>query len=533
MEIRPKPCQATFCDLCAPLTTAAGLRALPIRDGQQGHPHRNRKELRDSARDGCSFCFWILAAIEGQKWSSERVHLFEYMSAGVVVGLLGRVVEEHHNDSTKATRNNHDPIIIFESYVWSRSLLSFLDPDTQVFDMGCQSSMARAKMMLRKCLQSHKSCPRDKATYLPTRVIKIGLNGNTYVPRLHISGMGERGSYVALSYCWGGDQNYITSMATVRSQCEGIYMNNLPYSIQDAIRVTAGLGIEYLWVDAICIIQDSSVDKATEINNMCEIYKNAKLSISAASSSSVYDGFLWKIPMATRDVDGVLRHPLTNTGFNGRSMDDGPLHRRGWALQENMLSSRILSFQSYRLEWQCNTTRVTDAFRNPVSSLSSIAGEKDTDLQHRHWISIVERYSQCSLSLSEDRLPALAGIAKEIGMHWNDVYLAGIWRKTAIHCETILVAVEAPMGQVKSGKLRIRGPFLRKPPKVSMEPYTDRLLEYWDDKWTTGESEKSQMVNGGASTRSKPGDVELRMGFSAELECGNGLQMNPWKAQYI
>jgi hypothetical protein len=69
-------------------------------------------------------------------------------------------------------------------------------------------------------------------------------------------------------------------------------MEMLPQTIQDAISVTHRLGIRYLWVDALCIIQDNPIDKSTEINAVGANYKNATLTISAASAASVELGFL-------------------------------------------------------------------------------------------------------------------------------------------------------------------------------------------------------------------------------------------------
>ena len=79
----------------------------------------------------------------------------------------------------------------------------------------------------------------------------------------------------------------------------GISLQQLPPSIQDAIFVTRGLGIQYLWVDSLCILQDSAADKATEIGKMRSIFRNSTVTVGAGSACSVHDGFLQpRIPPA-------------------------------------------------------------------------------------------------------------------------------------------------------------------------------------------------------------------------------------------
>lgn len=115
---------------------------------------------------------------------------------------------------------------------------------------------------------------------------------NSSVLHLKESHAGERGRYTALSYCWGGPQEFRTTKKDLAARIEGFQLDNLPHALQDAVIVTRELGISYLWVDSMCIVQDDVEDKFREISGMRHIYKEAVLTISASNSKAANDGFL-------------------------------------------------------------------------------------------------------------------------------------------------------------------------------------------------------------------------------------------------
>jgi Heterokaryon incompatibility protein (HET) len=95
--------------------------------------------------------------------------------------------------------------------------------------------------------------------------------------------------FVALSYVWGENtQSLLLTRANenslVRERPGGstFELENLPKTVADALTLVRMLGIRYLWVDALCIVQDSDHDKQVQISSMGEIYQNAALTIVAA-----------------------------------------------------------------------------------------------------------------------------------------------------------------------------------------------------------------------------------------------------------
>lgn len=99
--------------------------------------------------------------------------------------------------------------------------------------------------------------------------------------------MSPGSSYVALSYVWGRVAQPVTTLANVASRRErgGLARVAVPRTIRDATSVAKALGYGYLWVDSLCIAQDDSVEKLRLVERMDALYKNAAVTIVAASGA--------------------------------------------------------------------------------------------------------------------------------------------------------------------------------------------------------------------------------------------------------
>lgn len=187
------------------------------------------------------------------------------------------------------------------------------------------------------------------------------MEGETGRVKSHINQASEYGEYAALSYCWGGPQLVLTLKKNLVSMTNGLPVDKLPQTILDAIRVTRNLNIKYLWIDALCIIQDSDEDKDKEIGLMNQIYKNATVTIAAVSAKSVSEGFLQPrtapeyVTLPFLCSDNTFGNALVMKQFNYDSMH--PLNKRAWTLQESLLSPRKLLFGENELVWYCQTER--------------------------------------------------------------------------------------------------------------------------------------------------------------------------------
>lgn len=138
--------------------------------------------------------------------------------------------------------------------------------DEALSSTGTKPALDLAALRLRTCKSDHDTCRyegQDQPT-LPTRVIDVGESSSVHSPRL-LETNGMRGQYLTLSYYRGKAGNFTTSSENHKSLLEKIPEENLPRTIREAIAVTKALGQTYLWIDAICIIQDSTEDKLREI----------------------------------------------------------------------------------------------------------------------------------------------------------------------------------------------------------------------------------------------------------------------------
>lgn len=268
--------------------------------------------------------------------------------------------------------------------------------------------------------------------------------------------------YLALSYCWGGDQPHKTTRERIISEEFNLAWSNLPASIQDAVKVTIQLGYQFLWVDSLCIVQDDELDKAQQIALMPQIYSNAAVTIIASSAAKAIEGFLYerparatklavKLPFHCPDehapLSGVRRGFIYAVKFAEEARAE-PIDHRGWTLQERYLSPRVLEFGSDHVTWSCHTqhgyNQPSDGWK-AFNNQASMRPEKrfrekllqgpslrnsfdDAIIFDDGFYSLVEVYSRRSLSVHSDRILAMSGIAAQYSSVRSDrKYAAGLW----------------------------------------------------------------------------------------------------------
>jgi len=112
------------------------------------------------------------------------------------------------------------------------------------------------------------------------------------------------GRYICLSHCWGRQSHFRLTRETLSQMRAGLEIWRLAKNFQDAIQITRLLGIRYLWIDALCILQDSHLDWELESAKMGQYYKNSWLTISAGMSDGAADGLLAKHSTHGRPIFG-------------------------------------------------------------------------------------------------------------------------------------------------------------------------------------------------------------------------------------
>jgi hypothetical protein len=152
---------------------------------------------------------------------------------------------------------------------------------------GSDQALDRARAWLNTCILQH-ICSRATSAKLPTRV--LALNGLDQV-KLYVSRR-EIAPYACLSHCWGNDPLSIlrTTTITLEAFQTLIPWRDLPGTFRDAINFTYRLGLRYLWIDSLCIVQDSILDWRHEGSLMAEIYESAHVTLAATKASNPTEG---------------------------------------------------------------------------------------------------------------------------------------------------------------------------------------------------------------------------------------------------
>ncbi|KAI0187086.1 heterokaryon incompatibility protein-domain-containing protein, partial [Xylaria flabelliformis] len=318
-------------------------------------------------------------------------------------------------------------------------------------------------------------CNRFAEQELPTRVIDVGTKDTA--PKL-LESRGRRAKYVTLSHCWGNGE--YTPLRTTEASLSGHY-NEIPWTklgqtFQDAILITRELGIQFIWIDSLCIIQDSPSDWETESARMAEIYLHSHLTLSATASTDGRGGCLCSrerdddverenydaalstgeklqhIPVnltktdifvrkAAQHAHGIMRQVCEN------SQESAPLLSRAWVYQETVLSPRTVHFHGEELVWECREALRCECgyyesidhrqvllpfgWKHPYTKIlfKEKFGQLDVFWVLEQWDSIVWTYSGLRLTYDSDRLHALAGLASFFAEKLEDSYVAGLWYK--------------------------------------------------------------------------------------------------------
>jgi Heterokaryon incompatibility protein (HET) len=255
----------------------------------------------------------------------------------------------------------------------------------------------------------------------------VGCIDNGKVPCLIESKEQQKGNYCTLSYRWGSEPVTLR-LDNLAALKEGLPFAELPMTIQHAIGLTSRLGFKYLWVDALCIIQDSEADWEAEAAKMDSIYSNSTITIAAVD--------LFEDSAGTPGGLFTIRRPM-KAGEMWRP--NGVLDTRGWVTQEQALSRRILSFTSAGIFWSCTKWDCSEDFPagipdNSKSTYDSIhtvqkwALEPTRDSGYDVWGGLLRDYTSRDLSEESDRLIAIKGIASFFSTRLGGELVAGIWR---------------------------------------------------------------------------------------------------------
>ncbi|KAK3949312.1 HET domain protein pin-c2 [Pseudoneurospora amorphoporcata] len=394
---------------------------------------------------------------------------------------------------------NHDGIFSGSVYPAPSSWCPKFLPLAGYKENNAEFNEMLMKDWLDHCQRNHTKCKNKSKDFLPTRLLDVeafkcseapNLGDDVKLVCLDSNEFEELPFYISLSHCWGppSKRPATTTKANLSKRMSRISFSDLPKTFQDAVDIARKLGQRYLWIDSLCIIQDSEQDWAREASLMAKVYSYAYCTLAALSSKDGSEGlqqfdiqyeycsFVDVTATTTNgDCDANISSPqsqyriflgppplewsrrYSGTAVMADDYDINPLRFRAWALQEQVLSQRTIHFGDAGLLWECGELKATaqlpwqDTEEGPPILTDKDTGRfdewaqiqdspKTRDLaaatleEYRlegRWWSLVEDYSSRPVTQETDRLIAFSGVAQAYKEEYlpNGGYAAGLWRE--------------------------------------------------------------------------------------------------------
>ncbi|KAF5576011.1 hypothetical protein FPCIR_12857 [Fusarium pseudocircinatum] len=357
-----------------------------------------------------------------------------------------------------------------------------------------QASFDCLSKWIKNCSDNHTLCNKlhdrtgENKDWLPARLIKIIPNADGVAETIKVVETGKSDilppniEYTTLSYCWGRQaftrllRSNIDSMTTT-----GMPVKDLPATFRDAITVTIRLGLEYIWIDALCIIQLDAEDWSLQSVTMAKVYSYSAITLAAAASSDAHGGlFRRRNPAGINGARVGLNWPthklegefyLVAADPWKKAAANSPLLERAWVFQERLLSRGTVYFAHDMLYWECGELYaselypaggpwdlqyrykefdVSDRLPSGVQSVEDyrfkhvytelltreIDAEKtvtDEEMFQYVWASVVTQYSFGKLTKETDKLIAIDGVAEQLAsLVPREQYLKGLWRQDSL-----------------------------------------------------------------------------------------------------
>ncbi|MCJ1246474.1 hypothetical protein MMC30_003682 [Trapelia coarctata] len=444
--------------------------------------HPSFLALKESGAAGCEFCNLLLHAIQKRAedpafkgyipaWSEAEavtVRSTKFGEQKVAVGhkdvgaFRGRAVPSEWGEV---------PEILLSSRDSSLLTLTRKDEPTSI-DLGMQddAEMRVLNYWLQNCHQKHENCVgTDPSGFVPTRLIDVGLPDSPEV-RLVLTSRADLKDprYLALSHCWGltMPSSATTTSATLSERLQAIPLAGLTRTFADCIDIARRLGIQHVWIDSLCIVQNSKEDWETEAAQMASVYSNAYCTVSASASADGNGGcrvdeyyqpygpvaLEWskKDENGATTIERIRVYSSFSTPLVNVLITD-PLSKRAWTLQERELSPRVLHYSKDTIRWECRSLKASTqfpwedglafnrAFRafdagQIAPTKASVQDKAQLERNQQAWFGTVLNYTGRALTKETDRFPAISGIARAVQSVTGDTYHAGLWSSNLINC---------------------------------------------------------------------------------------------------
>jgi Heterokaryon incompatibility protein (HET) len=460
--------------------------------------HSKRElEIQTAAELGCHFCSILLGSLTGCTGDHHPLRISEFpiyisiscleKEGGFLLNLYG--CEQHQIASDDPILTGHYPVrllpIIDQSQnpstareiLPSKLNLQLENPTLSRTHKITFSEVSAGfiNSWIRECQESHSLCGEKHLTVLhgltpvlirPRRLLDLQAFESPDQIRLIDAEHQQDLQYCTLSYSWGLTKPFWMTSNNLSSLQENIRVADLPKTIRDAIHVARGVGLRYLWIDALCIMQNgkesvvASDDWLDQAGKMNDIYGNSVVTIAASEAHDGGQGFIMQRNPLSHivcriDLNSKARFevvPPCRPFCLQHTFDDAQYHldTRSWVLQERLLSARTIHITRNFIHLECRTELRCEAMSDITrcSHSGAIAKARYEELfTHFYlpgmeelekyfeeaftggWHRIMRKYSTTNLSRPSDMLVALAGLAKPLQERFQLTSSFGLWRE--------------------------------------------------------------------------------------------------------
>lgn len=400
-----------------------------------------------------------------------------------VNGELDICVRFHDNDQfadVGYTIEKHPPPDLFEGrqgeHPRSGHCHSHMVPVTGQFlanNTGSEYTAGFVKKCLEHCRSHHRSCRPESigAPWYPTRLVEV-LEEDTFRV-IETRETVPTGPYATLSHCWGTSRMITATTQNIGRLKKQIPLLDLPKTFSDALQFIKSIGISFIWIDSLCIIQDSVKDWESESRTMLQVYRHAECNLAAASSKDSHGGLFSErnyaiLPSGWFEMDNNIPEVkgtwcAVPTFYFKHEFDkqigSSRLMSRGWVFQERAASRRVIAFGQDQVFWDCSellesdvlpSHRITlyhhsdenrgsgyDVMGMAVPKILSPGVPKSFRSLGKGlvaWPFIVQRYSACAFTFNKDNAVAILGVAQMMSNALkvqptavSTAYWAGLW----------------------------------------------------------------------------------------------------------
>ncbi|KAL5625662.1 hypothetical protein FOBRF1_000005 [Fusarium oxysporum] len=482
-----------ICTTCQNTLASQTASTISIPNGRMRIHHRTRRSLKRSIELGCYICnrFWacllssdrnLVSVLTDSELGLRSDDAFKGSSDGAPINSMNTFftalcLEEgppygHLGWSQLKLAVNSMALVASEMAPGSAKSTIPKRPPQNTKSL---ETLSLAQSWIADCVANHQQCNKSvtRKNWYPTRLLDCGSakDSDPWYRLIETKNFAIDGPYMTLSHCWGLADCIKLTTDNYAQMLIGMSSSLLPQLYQDAFYVTRNLGIRYLWIDSLCIIQagDELADWRHEVALMSHVYSNSFCNISAGDAPDAHHSMLCcRNPdsLCPEIVDLVINGQVTpylisHTQFWEIEVSRALVNTRAWVLQERLLSCRTLHFGERQLLWECRRKDAAEVYPDGLPpAISSFGGRfKDISLDrytlsstndrdcrgHLVWLRIVQTYTSCGLTFPGDKLVALSAVAKTMAAVLRDEYVAGMWRRY-LECELLWAVSGNPIG---------------------------------------------------------------------------------------